>query len=256
MFRIRGREGVKTRRTQAVAVVKIEGLDGPLRDRLKPRQNILLIGSSYSGKTTLGIQFLASGLKSGERAIFVTTKDTPEGIRARADAFGWDLKEYENRGELRYVDCYSQVIGLPAENSPSVIRANISEGNFEKASLMISAVISDFWTEGSKIRLAFDDLTTLFYYNDVLSIARFLHTLMGRLKAVEATSMFILESGIHEEQVTTLLRSLCDGVLQISCDGDKRYLQGILSVGALARLPIEISNHGLRVAKPPINRAN
>jgi len=247
---------LKASRTQVVSAVKIEGLGGPLRDRLKPRQNILLIGSSYSGKTTLGIQFLESGLKSGERAILVTTKDTPDGIRARAEAYGWELKEYENRGELRYVDCYSKVIGLPAENSPSVLRANLSDENLDKISLLISAVISDFWTEGCKIRLVFDDLTTLFYYSDLISIARFLHTLMGRLKAVEATSMFIIEAGIHDEQVTTVLRSLCDGVLQISGDGEKRYLQGILSAGALARLPIELSSRGLRVAKPPVNRAN
>jgi KaiC/GvpD/RAD55 family RecA-like ATPase len=173
---------------------------------LQPGQNILVIGSSYSGKTTLGIQFLASGLKSGERAVLVTTKDTPERLRARAEAFGWDLKEHEKRGELTYIDCYSQAVGFPAEDSPSILRANMSEQTFDKMSLMISAAISDFWTEGRKIRLVFDDLTTLFYYNDLFSIARFLHTLTGRLKAVEATSMFILESGIHDERVTTVLR--------------------------------------------------
>jgi KaiC/GvpD/RAD55 family RecA-like ATPase len=236
-------------------MVKIEGLDGALCERLRPRQNILLIGSSFSGKTTLGIQFLASGLKSGEHAVLVTTKDTPHGIRARAEVFGWELEKYEARGQLRYIDCYSRVIGLPAEHLPSVVRANIEEENLDKISLMISTAISDFWTEGKKIRLVFDDLTTLFYYNDLLSITRFLHTLMGRLKAVEATSIFILESGIHEEQAITVLRSLSDGVLQISGDGERRYLQGILSVGALARLPIEMSSRGLRVAKHPISRA-
>jgi len=246
-----------TKRSQLrlVSQVPIEGFDEALREKLQPRQNILLLGSPFSGKTTLAIQFLASGLKSGERGIFVTTKDTPDGIRAKAEAFGWNLREYEGRGELRYIDCYSQVVGLPSEESPEVFRAGISEEHFERISLIISSIISDSWREGGKVRLAFDSLSTLFYYSDLISIARFLHILLGRLKAVNATSLFILESGMHDEQVITVMRSLCDGVLQLSSDGENRYIQGILSAGALSRLRVEMSKQGLRAAIPQTHRS-
>jgi len=233
----------------------IEGFDKVLRKRLGPRQNILLLGPPFSGKSTLAFQFLTTGLRSGKRAIIVTTTDTPDGIRGKARAHGWDLKEYEDRGELRYIDCYSRIVGLPSENSPAVFRSGITEEHFEKISLMISAIISDYWTEGSEIRLVFDNLSTLFYYNDLVAIARFLHTLLGRLKAVNATSILILESGIHDEQVTTIMRSLCDSVLQLATDGDRHYIQGILGTSSLGRCPVEISDKGLKVADPPINRA-
>jgi KaiC/GvpD/RAD55 family RecA-like ATPase len=232
----------------------IEGFDHVLRTRLGPGQNILLLGPPFSGKSTFAFQFLTTGLKRGKRAIVVTTTDTPDGIRARARAYGWNLKEYEDRGQLRYVDCYSQVVGLPPEDSRAVQGTGISEEHFQKISIMISAIISDYWREGCEIRLAFDNLSTLFYYNDLGSIARFLHQLLGRLKAVGATSMFILESGIHDEQVTTVIRSLCDGVLQLTTDGEKRYIQGILETGTLSRLPVEISRHGLEVSEPPLDQ--
>jgi len=241
-------------REQATASVKIEGLDEILREKLRPRQNILLLGSPFTGKTTLAIQFLASGLKAGEAGILVTTTDTPDGMRTRAQTFGWDLREHEESGQLKYIDCYSRVVGLPLEDDPAVLRAGIDEEDFEKISLMISAIISDYWREGKRIRFVFDNLSTLFHYNDDISIARFLHSLLGRLKAVRATSILILESGVHDEQVTTLVRSLCDGALQLSGDGEERYIQGILGAGSLGRLPIEISNSGLRPANPPTNR--
>ncbi len=239
----------------AVPKVTIDGLDEVLREKLQPRQNILLLGPPLSGKTTLAIQFLASGLKSGEGAIFVTTAETPEGIRARARTFGWDLQEHEELGELRYIDCYSKIVGLSPDSSRAVLRAGIDEEDFEKISLMISTIISDFWSEGRKVRLVFDNLSMLFYYSDLLAIARFLHTLLGRLKAVSATSILILESGIHDEQVTTVIRSLCEGVLQLSTDGEKGYIQGILGVGSFGRLPVEICNRGVRLARPLVNRS-
>jgi KaiC/GvpD/RAD55 family RecA-like ATPase len=239
--------------------VTIEGLNEALRQKLQQRQNILLIGTPFSGKTTLALQFLASGLRAGEGAILVTTTDTPDGIRAKAKVFGWDLRRYESRGQLHYIDCYSQVVGLSVDDSPVILKGGVEEEHFDRVSIMISAVISDYWREGMKVRLVFDNLTTLFYYNDLVAIARFLHTLLGRLKAVNATSLLILESGIHDEQVTTVVRSFCDGALQLSGDGDERYIQGIIGAGSLGRLPIQISKRGLRVAssatKPPRWRA-
>jgi KaiC/GvpD/RAD55 family RecA-like ATPase len=232
----------------AFAEVTIEGLDDALRQKLRQRQSILLIGTPSSGKTTLALQFLVSGLRAGEGAIMVTTTDTPDGIRAKAEAFGWNLREYENRGQLHYIDCYSQVVGLSAANSQAILRAGVMEEHFDRISIMISAVISDYWREGISVRVVFDNLTTLFYYNDLMPIARFLHSLLGRLKAVNATSLLILESGIHDEQVTTVVRSFCDGALQLSYSEEERYMQGIIGAGSLGRLPIQISNCGLKVA--------
>jgi len=235
--------------------VTIEGFDDVLHERLQSRQNILLLGAPFSGKTTLAIQFLTTGLRCGEGAILVTTTDTPEGYRIKARAFGWDLKEYEDQGKLAYIDCYSPQVGISLDRSDAIFRTGLGEGSLEKISLIVSALISDFWRDGRKVRLVFDNLSTLLYYNDLMPIARFLHTLLGRLKAAGATSILILESGVHDERVTTVLRSLCDGVLQISGDGEKRYIQGILSAGSLGRLPIEISDCGLRLASPPTNPA-
>lgn len=242
-------------REVTTARVNIEGLE-VLQEKLQPRQNILLLGSPLTGKTTLAIQFLASGLKKGEAAILVTTTDTPDGIRARARAFGWDLREYEEDGKLRYIDCYSKLVGIPSDNDPAVLRTGIGEDDFQKISLMISAIGSDYWREGKSVRLVFDNLSTLFYYNDINSIGRFLHSLLGRLKAVGATSILILESGVHDEHVTSVVRSFCDGALQLSGDGEERYIQGILSAGFLGRLPVEISSNGMRAANPPTSRVS
>jgi KaiC/GvpD/RAD55 family RecA-like ATPase len=234
--------------------VKIEGLDEAFQARLHPGQNILLLGSPSTGKSTFALQFIASGLRADERAIVITTSDSPANIRNKASTFGWKLEDFEKNGKLHFIDCFSEVVGIPADNSGAVLRTGIDSHGFDKISLLVSAIISDFWAEGHKIRVVFDNLSTLFYYNDLVSVARFLHVLLGRLKAVDATSILVLESGVHDEQVTTVVRSLCDGVLQLTDKGNKRYIQGILGAGSLRRAAIELSKTGLRVAVAPTPR--
>jgi hypothetical protein len=42
----------------------------------------------------------------------------------------------------------------------------------------------------------------------------------GGLKAAEATSIFILEDGVHDGEVTRILRSMSDGVIELNHDGN------------------------------------
>ena len=74
------------------AITGVDGLDdilhgGLIRDRL-----YLIEGMPGSGKTTLALQFLREGARSGEPVLYVTLSETEEEIRAVAAAHGWDMK--------------------------------------------------------------------------------------------------------------------------------------------------------------------
>ena len=69
----------------------ISGLDDLLHGGL-PRARLHLIeGEPGTGKTTLALQFLVEGLKSGERGLYVTLSETADELRHVAASHGWSL---------------------------------------------------------------------------------------------------------------------------------------------------------------------
>jgi KaiC/GvpD/RAD55 family RecA-like ATPase len=227
--------------------VHVDGLDEAFHGKLQPRQNALLVGPPLIGKTTLGLQFIVSGLRENETGIIISTSETADGIKRRALQFGWDLSPYEKAGELKFIDCYSKIIGLPSPNSDSTYVAGQDECDLQRLSVILSALVSDYWQSGSKIRVLMDNLSSLFLYSDLLTVSRFLHVMLGRLKSVGATSILIMESGVHDEKTMTTIRALCDGVILLSNDGETRYLNGTLGMGAFNKVPLRLTAKGLAV---------
>jgi len=191
----------------ATSQITIDKLDNALGEKLQPKQNTLLLGPPLSGKSTLAIQFLASGLNAHEGAVLVTTTNSPNSITKKARALGWNLEGYEKHGDLRYVH-YNH-------NGVLTHGTAVEPESLGSALMMLSATISRFRKQGRKVRFVFDNLTTLLDTNGLYKVALFLHELMGRLKAANATSIFILEDGDHDGEITRVLRSMSDGVLKL-----------------------------------------
>jgi len=70
-----------------------ENLNGALRGGLLEGQSLLLYGPPGSGKTTLAAQFVRSGLRNGERCLFVSTEQTPEDLNRSLSHIGFDHGE-------------------------------------------------------------------------------------------------------------------------------------------------------------------
>src|SRR5437899_5799175 len=69
----------------------VAGLDEALHGGLLPQRSYLVRGTAGTGKTTLGLHFLAAGAANGEKSLLITL-GTPEGrIRLDAETFGFDL---------------------------------------------------------------------------------------------------------------------------------------------------------------------
>jgi circadian clock protein KaiC len=67
------------------------GLDDILGGGLTPNRLYLLEGAPGSGKTTLALQFLLEGTRSGEPGLYITLSETAEELEAVADSHGWAL---------------------------------------------------------------------------------------------------------------------------------------------------------------------
>ncbi|MCQ4297674.1 AAA family ATPase [Pseudomonas stutzeri] len=69
-----------------------KGLDDILGGGLDPNRMYLYEGSPGSGKTTMALQFLLEGVRSGERVLYVTLSETKAELELVAKRHGWTLE--------------------------------------------------------------------------------------------------------------------------------------------------------------------
>ena len=82
----------------------IPKLDEMLRGGVRPGSITMLLGSSGSGKTLLGMQFLSDGVKRGERVLYFGFYERPEAILAKCQRVGiGGLQEGIDRGTAHLV---------------------------------------------------------------------------------------------------------------------------------------------------------
>ena len=69
----------------------VAGLDAILRGGLASNHVYLVDGDPGTGKTTLGLQFLLTGLAHGERGMYVTLSESAAELRETATSHNWSL---------------------------------------------------------------------------------------------------------------------------------------------------------------------
>ncbi|MGZ5039890.1 MAG: ATPase domain-containing protein [Usitatibacter sp.] len=91
------RDPAQARGGDEVAPTGILGLDDILHGGFTANRLYLIEGIPGSGKTTLAMQFLLEGVRSGETGLYVTLSETEEELRAMAEPHGWDLGQINIR---------------------------------------------------------------------------------------------------------------------------------------------------------------
>ena len=105
----------------------------------------LVMGGPGSGKTIFGLQFLAEGVRSGERGIFVAFEESVDRIVANTDGFGWGLDKIHE----------DEVFFLDAQPTPDLVQL----GDFDLGGLI--ATLDAKATEMGAVRIVFDALDIL-----------------------------------------------------------------------------------------------
>jgi circadian clock protein KaiC len=75
----------------AKALFGISGLDDILLGGLRRNRLFLFEGSPGAGKTTLALQFLLEGARTGEKGLYITLSETEAELREVALSHGWSL---------------------------------------------------------------------------------------------------------------------------------------------------------------------
>jgi len=82
----------------------IKGLDEMLHGGFLPQTANLVEGAPGTGKTTLGMQFIYSGIAQyNEPGLIVTFEEFPQQYYRDAASFGWDFRELERQNQLKVI---------------------------------------------------------------------------------------------------------------------------------------------------------
>jgi circadian clock protein KaiC len=93
----------------------VTGLDEMLLGGFLEGAAVLVQGATGTGKTTLGLQFLYTGIvEEGEPGLLITFEEFPSSLLRDAQEHGWDLRALEETNKLRILF-----------TSPSVLLSNL-----------------------------------------------------------------------------------------------------------------------------------
>lgn len=160
----------------------IPGFELISRGGLPKGRATLVAGSSGSGKTVFGAQFLVEGIRQwDEPGVFVTFEEPPWGIRANFASLGWPIAEWEAKGQWAFVDL-----------SPEEETAEVT-GEFDLGALLPRIEHAVMTRVGAR-RLVIDSLGTLYgQYADQHMVRRTLGKLMAAVRRMGITTLITVE---------------------------------------------------------------
>ena len=178
--------------------------------------NVMVLGPPLVGKTILVRTILKEKIGEGFGGIYVTTKDTAEGVL-----------EWFNRFEVdgvKIIDCVSRTIFSDAPDTEDIKRVSIMD--LTGISVRINNFLERFLRSGKKdVVMAFDSVSTVLMYMNTHTVFRFLHVLTNRIKSFGAFAFYTVDENMHDERTVAMLKQLFTGVLELKDDGERRALR-------------------------------
>ncbi len=110
----------------------IKGLDKMTGGGYNRGSAILISGSSGTGKTVIGTQFIMDGLVKNEPAMIISFEEEPLQIRENSKMFGWNLDEYENKKMLKIISAFEfDIHGLASQMEATIHDFNVKRLLFD-----------------------------------------------------------------------------------------------------------------------------
>jgi circadian clock protein KaiC len=148
-------------------------LDKMLNGGFMEGDAVMVAGSAGTGKTTLALQYLVTGIEAGYPGIYLSFEQLPDQLYRDAKNFGWDLRKMEDENRLRLV-C----------TSPHLL---VGEGGAEP-------LLEQFMNEINPRRIVVDSLSHLSMFTKDEDIRKEVYRTLMYFKTKGLSSILIWES--------------------------------------------------------------
>lgn len=190
---------------------------------IRKGSNIMLIGPPMSGKEAILNFIMYHGAVKNENAIVtVTTRESATHILEWFKERKLDLP----MSRIGLIDCVTKTLGGTAVENESIKIAS-SPVDLTGIGVKISQFFEEFSMKKNiqKMQLHINSLSTILMYSNIQTVFRFLHVFTGRIKAAGALGIYVIESGMHDEQAVATLKQLFDGMIEIKSEEDKNFIR-------------------------------
>jgi KaiC/GvpD/RAD55 family RecA-like ATPase len=216
-------------------------LDSLFEGGFLPGRSYLVSGDAGTGKTTLGVQFLLTGLRQEETALYVTVDERPGEILQSAAALELDLQSYIEKKKLVILDA-APYFGARAATP-------------EKA-MDLQRIVADLAGYAKKLeasRLAIDPVTPLILSGGsqtrVQEQGRFLiHLLQSQLTTTNLLTSH-LPSRANHDSTSGIEEFLAAGVIVLRVDQIGDSFVRTLSIKKMRGTAVKPSEHPFNILK-------
>ena len=177
---------------------------------IRPGTTVLLTGPTHAGVRELGFRMLAGS--SGEGAIVITTNRRSRRIADACERAGLDL----TADSTAILDC----VGDEDATIPARVLPVSGPSDLTGIGMRYSDVYREFaGSDVERVRTGLFSLSTLLSFGDVKTVSRFVHTLVGRIDAVDGLGVLRIDPSIHDDRTISTLAQFCAGRIDVR-EGD------------------------------------
>lgn len=188
----------------------IPGLDAILGGGLPDHSLILVLGEPGSHYNTFVSQVLYNYVYEGGKVAYYVAETLNTDIMQDMSHFGWDLKEYLNRGSWVFVNLRTSDLQELAALSPRVFSQgftiSLTRGLNSLKTDLLTKIKEDRWTV-----LELSHILHHFNLDEVMSLILYWRMAM---RLYGGLHFAVLPLGVHPENVLNALKHLADGVLE------------------------------------------
>jgi circadian clock protein KaiC len=189
----------------------VAGLDEILRGGLIPHRSYLVRGGPGTGKTTLGLHYLAAGIQAGEKVVLITFGEGEAQIRDNASRVGIEMQDIQFLDLSPTSEFFARVESYDIFSAAEVEREPVSQD-------IVSMV-----QQVQPGRIFLDAMTQMRYLAaDVFQFHKQTLSLLRLLTGGGATVLFTSEGST--EAPDTDLQFMSDGVVNLGYGGPGRTI--------------------------------
>src|SRR5947199_3183589 len=140
--------------------------------------------------------------------------------------FGWDIISHLRKGRLKIIDCYS---GLAGQGEGAIK----DPSDLTELNIQITAFIAK--TKGGPLTVVLDSLTPIFNGVDDKQAINFIQTLGAKVKKTGGLFIETASKGAIPDDAAAKLRTMADGVIELSIIRGRGRAHRFLSVVKMER---------------------